>query len=135
MALTDLLQTEFTASVSPAKGPGAALISTTVLLHASRVPLLRQLSTRYTLTTDSPVPVDFGALSAAHVLGLALDAETTDLVRVQVTWGSGQTPEELPLEDFLWLQNRGTPITAVSLVRTAGKETTVEVFLGQRADA
>lgn len=90
--------------------------------------LQHSLTTTIELSTDSPVSVPFGALSAVNVLMLRA---TGGNIRVRVTSAAGST-QATPSELFV-LMSAGVNITAVDITRTAGISTTVSVFLGERA--
>lgn len=81
------------------------------------------------LSGDSPVGVPFGGMAGVNTLIVkALDGK----VRVRVTSADG-TAQAVPVDSLLILQSSSVNITAVDFTRVSGAETTVEVFLGQKA--
>jgi len=81
------------------------------------------------LAADAPVSVPFGTVVNAHVV--LLKAQGGPCV-ARLTSAAGAT-QLVPFDTFLILMSVGSPITAISLVRTPATETTVRVFLGEKA--
>lgn len=80
------------------------------------------------LLADVPVAVSFGGITNAHIIGITSDRK----VRIRLTSSDG-TQQSIPVDGFLKLISRTTPITAIDLTRVAGQTTTVRIFLCQRA--
>lgn len=81
------------------------------------------------LTSNPAVSVSFGTLTEAHVLIIA----TTAKVVATITSSDGAT-QTIPVENLLILINDSVPVTALSIQRFAGQDTTANIFLGQQAD-
>jgi len=80
------------------------------------------------LTVDSAVAVPFGGgVTSAHVVILKA---TGGKVRARLTSADGSA-QAVPVDGFQLVISRTVPITAIDLTRTAGVDTTVDVFLGQ----
>jgi hypothetical protein len=82
---------------------------------------------KLTLSGDAPVSVNFGSLTAAHVVIL----QTTGKVRARLTTSDGAT-QSVPVDPIFVLVSEGVPVTAIDLTRVSGVETIVSVFIGQR---
>lgn len=80
------------------------------------------------LTANQAVAVTFGTLTAAHVLIIASTAK----LKVTVTSTDGAT-QSFPCENLLMLINDSVPITALTIQRFAGQDTTANIFIGQQA--
>lgn len=80
------------------------------------------------LAADAPVAVDFGGVVNAHVVIL----KATGKVRARVTSADGAA-QSIPFDTYLILMSDSVPVTAVDLTRVAGAETTVRVFLAEKA--
>lgn len=80
------------------------------------------------LGVDTPVVVDFGGVTNAHVVTVYTNRKT----RVRLTSSDGAT-QSVPVDGLLHLISRSAPITALDLTRTPATETKVKVFLGERA--
>jgi len=80
------------------------------------------------LTSNPAQAVTFGTLTEAHVLIIASTAKI--VASISSTDGATQT---IPVENLLVLLNDSVPVTALSIQRFAGQDTTVYVFLGQKA--
>lgn len=81
------------------------------------------------LTVDTPVAVSFGGVTNANVVVLkALGGK----VRARLTSADGAT-QAVPFDTYLILMSDTVPITAIDLTRVAGVDTTVRVFLGDKA--
>lgn len=128
-ATTSVLDSTFTASIAPSQGPVSGLA--TVAFQASeRVLLARRAIFSLTLDGDAPVTVDLAGLDHVDVLGVRI----ADGAKVTLALTSSEgAAQEVPCDSFVWLSNVASPFTVITLTRTAGAETTVELFLGQRA--
>jgi len=80
------------------------------------------------LTSDAPLAVPFGTVANAHVLVV----KGTSKVKVTVTSADG-TAQSLPADTVLILMSGSVPVTAVTLTRVPATDTTVRVFLGEKA--
>jgi len=99
-----------------------AVIDESVTLEA------KQLSEQR-LTVDTPVPVDFGGVVNANVVVMkAIGGKVT----ARFTSADGAT-QSVPFDTYLILMSDAVPITAIDLTRVAGTDTTVRVFLGDKA--
>jgi hypothetical protein len=81
------------------------------------------------LTVDTPVVVPFGGVASANIL--ILKAQGGPVVAT-VTSAAG-TAQTIPFDTYLILMSMGTPITALSLTRTAATFTSIQAMLGQKA--
>lgn len=80
------------------------------------------------LTADAPVAVDFGSVTNAAVVVVAV--EDGKKVRVRLTSADG-TDQAVPVDDSFVLLCRSVPVTAIDLTRVVGVDTRVKVFLGE----
>lgn len=98
--------------------------------------LTRQLALRtlyeLELTTDSPVAIQFGSVTAANTVNMNVFQGQGNAVTAAVTWANG-TGQTIPFDPLLLLQSDSQPITAITLTRTPGVDTIIEIFLGQNA--
>jgi len=81
------------------------------------------------LTTDSPVSVAFGGVTNANVVILKAVGGKV-VATVDSAAGAAQA---VPFDTYWILMSEAAPLTAITLTRTAGIETTVRVFLGELA--
>lgn len=93
---------------------------------------VNSMTGRYNLTDDAAVDVEFPAgISAANVVMIAA---VGGVVTARVTWStSSVSSQALPVDPMLHLISRTEDITAVTLQRSPGVETFVEVYIGQVA--
>lgn len=98
-------------------------------LLSERVTLQNKTLGLYDLSADAPVAVDFGGLTNVNVLVIKT---VGGKARVRVTSTDGST-QAIPVDSLLILHTKSVPITAIDLTREAGIDTTVRVFLGERA--
>lgn len=81
------------------------------------------------LSTDSPVAVAFGGVVNANIIILkAIGGK----VRARLTSTDGST-QAVPFDTYLILMSDSVAVTAIDLTRVAGTETTVRVFLAEKA--
>jgi hypothetical protein len=93
-----------------------------------QVQLDREATQKLTLTTDSPVAVDFCGLTEAHVVVVKA---TGSKVRVRLTSADGSA-QAIPVDSFLAIIAQAVPFTAMDVTRLAGGvETEVRIFLGE----
>ena len=97
-------------------------------LHA-HLPIALKHSDEYSLTVDTPVPINFGGLANAHVV--MLQAQGGSVV-VAITTGAG-TPQEVTIDTLLIIISKTVPVTAISATRAAGVTTQLNVFLAEAA--
>lgn len=90
--------------------------------------LVRRLALSLSLTSDSPVAVNFGSLSGAHVVVL----QSTSKVRARYTSSDGSA-QAVPVDPLSIQLSLATPFTALDLTRLAGVNTEVTLFLGEKA--
>lgn len=99
-----------------------AAISESVTLSARQ-------STDMTLSSDSAAPVAFGGVTNANVVILK---STGGKVKARITSADGAV-QAVPFDTYWILMSDTVPITAIDLTRVAGVETTVRVFIAQKA--
>ena len=80
------------------------------------------------LASDPAVAVTFGTLTEAHVLIVVSTAK----LKITVTSTDG-TAQSFPCENTFMLINDSVPITALTIQRFAGQDTTANIFIGQQA--
>lgn len=81
------------------------------------------------LAADAPQALNFGGVQNAHIVLLkAVGGKVT--AQITSTDGAAQA---IPFDTYLVLMSESVPVTAISLTRTPGIETSVRVFLGQKA--
>lgn len=94
------------------------------------VQLLNKVDAQYVLTDDAAHGVSLGGLTDVSVLTVKVIGSK---VRVRITSADGTT-QAIPVDSLLILTDLSVPITAIDLTRQlAGVDTTVIVFLGERA--
>lgn len=81
------------------------------------------------LTADAPLAVPFGGVANAHIVILK---STGGKVRARLTSADG-VAQSVPFDTYWILMSEAVPITAIDLTRIAGAETTVRVFLAEKA--
>lgn len=129
---TSMLALDGSAVVSPLMasllGPISGLASVAIPL-VERAALAQFSNQSITLTSDAALVVPLGSMTEVNALIVkAIGAK----VRVRVTSADGST-QAVPVDSLLVLLAGSVPITAIDLMRVAGVETAVEVFLGQKA--
>lgn len=125
---SDLLTLNADMTVVPALGAPSGFPSLVFQLTEKLV-LQNRVQERYVLVADAPQAVALTGLTGAHVVVLrALGGH----VAVALTSADGSA-QVVPLDDWMALISRAVPFTALTLTRDPGVETTVEVFLGQKA--
>lgn len=85
--------------------------------------------TTHLLASDSPVDVDFGGVTNAHIVILKA---VGGKVRARLTSADG-TDQAVPFDTYFILMSETVPVTAIDLTRVSGVETTVRVFLAEKA--
>lgn len=93
-----------------------------------RVGLTNKTIGLYNLTADSPVTVNFGGLTNAHVVVVKT---VGGKARVRLTSADG-SQQSVPVDSFFSLISLAVPVTAIDLTRVAGVSTLVRIFLGER---
>jgi hypothetical protein len=78
-----------------------------------------------------PTPVPFGTVANAHIVTIKIDPGGGK-VKVRLTSADGAL-QIIPVDSYLLLQSVASPITAIDLTRTAGVDTIVRVFLGEKS--
>lgn len=81
-----------------------------------------------TLASDALTPVSFGGLSQAHVVVAKVLGKR---VRFSLTSAAG-SDQVVSVDSFLVLITEAEPVTAISIQRLAGEETSVKLFLGEK---
>ena len=97
-------------------------------LHAELVIALKH-SDEYSLTVDSPVPINFGGIANANVVMLQPQGGS---VTVAITSADG-TSQEVPVDTLLIIISKSVPVTAISATRATGVTTQLNVFLAESA--
>lgn len=105
--------------------------STTETTDVGQAFELRALLTRkhydeIDILSNSPVTVAFGGVTNAHYVVIQSDQKVQ--VKLTSTDGAAQI---VPVDNLLILSAYLVPITAITLVRLAGVDTRVKVFLGE----
>ncbi len=81
------------------------------------------------LLTDGVTAVNFGGVTNANVVTIRTDGGR---VTARLTHADGAT-QIVPVNPHMILIVQDRPITALDVARVAGQDTTVKVFLGERA--
>lgn len=81
-----------------------------------------------TLDSDALTPVSFGGLSQAHVVVAKIAGKRARFI---LTSAAG-TDQVVSVDSFLVLITETEPLTAISIQRLAGEETSVKLFLGAK---
>jgi hypothetical protein len=82
-----------------------------------------------TLLVDTPVPVDFGAVTNAAVVMISVSNGLK--VIAQITSADG-VDQAIPVDDTFILLCRSVPVTAINLTRMPATATKVKIFLGEK---
>lgn len=126
--MSDIFAITGSYSATPASGtPSADPIITAAL--DERLMLATEQYSQLTLTSDSPVALPLGGLSAINALIVKC---VGGKVRVRITSADG-SQQAVPVDTFLALMSASVPMTAVDVTRTPGVQTIVRYFLGQKA--
>jgi len=80
------------------------------------------------LITDAPASIAFGGVVNAHIVVL----KATGKVKALITSADG-TAQAVPFDTYLILMNDSVPLTAITLTRVTTIETTVRIFLAEKA--
>lgn len=86
---------------------------------------------QYLLTSDSPLAIDFSSMGVDSA-NIVIVKTIGGKIRVRLTSTDGST-QAIPVDSFFLNISLTVPFTALDLTRTAGVETQVRVFLGERA--
>jgi len=89
--------------------------------------LLQSFQSNYTLSTDAPVMVNFAGLASAAFWFVKVTGGKVD---VAITSPDG-VAQVVPVDSLQLGFSRTAPITAMTLTRTAGITSLVNVMLGQ----
>lgn len=81
----------------------------------------------YLLAADAVQAVAFGGVTNAHVAVIFSDRK----IRVRFTSADG-TEQSIPCDGVQIIISETVPFTAIDLMRVAGQETRVKVFVGQK---
>lgn len=81
-----------------------------------------------TIIADAPVVVAFGGVTNAHIVIM----KATGKVVARFTSANGSA-QSIPFDTYLIIMSESAPFTAIDLTRVAGVETTVSIFLGEKA--
>jgi hypothetical protein len=126
--MADVFALEGAWSLSPASGFPSLDPSVTTPID-EQVQLVNKEVGDLNLTVDTPVAVNFGAVSPANVLILKAFGGP---VTATITW-SGGTSQVIPFDSYLILVSLTNGITAISLTRQPATLTQVRTLLGQQA--
>jgi len=125
VAETLLLSGQLTINPSPACGCDPEM-GTTVTL-AEEMSIAAKLSTSFVLPSDAAFPVDLTMVPEVN----ALVIDCTAKVKITVTTADG-VAQVIPVDPLLVLLTSSVPITALSITRVAGTDTTVRLVLGDK---
>lgn len=81
------------------------------------------------LSADAPAAVDFGGVASANVVILKA---VGGKVRARITSADGSS-QAVPFDTYWILMSDTVPVTAIDLTRLTGIDTTVRIFLGEKA--
>ena len=112
-------------TVAPIGTSGSGVWSPTAQLFEQMALSDEALGSPVTLTVDTAVVVPL-PIGGANVVVLNVSTGPEGVV----TLTTGGVAKAVPVDSFFSLFTRTTPITALTLTRTPGAATTVEVFLG-----
>jgi hypothetical protein len=85
--------------------------------------------TEMNLILDPAYTVNFGGVTNAHIVILK---STNGKVLATITTADG-TSQVVPFDTYWILMSEASPVTALTLTRVAGVETTVRIFLAEQA--
>lgn len=117
-------------TVAPPGSVASGVISAAVQLDERLSVGDESFGSPVTLSSDAPVSVPVPASGGAAVLCLKVTSGAEIVARITTAAGTTQI---VPVDSFLLLESRTSPITALTLTRTPATATTVEVFLGAQA--
>lgn len=127
--MSDTFKLDGSWSTTPSSGVGDSGCAVLSAPLTETITLEKKLFQDIVLDVDAPVVVSFGGLTAAHVVSIATQGQK---IRARMTSADG-TDQSVPIDDLFLNISRTVPITAIDLMRVAGAETLVKVFLGQTA--
>lgn len=93
------------------------------------VTLQKKLVREQRLTVDSAVAVSFDTITNAHIIILKA---VGGKVRARITSADGAI-QAIPFDTYLIIMSEQVPITALDLTRVTGIDTTVRIFIGEKA--
>ena len=94
-----------------------------------RLPISKKHTDEYILTVDTAVPIGFGGIVNAAVVMLQVQGGK---VTVTITSADG-TSQNVPADALFILISATTPVTAISVTRSSGIPTNVNVLLAEAA--
>lgn len=114
--------------VTPLSNPLSFAASIAAPINEARTMKAKTL-TDVLLDADAPEAVAFGDVANANVVILkAIGGKVT----AAITSADGNA-QAIPFDTYLILMSETVPVTAITLTRVAGTETTVRVFLAEKA--
>lgn len=124
--MADTLSFSGSILISPAVGfpSGQTGLETPICEQMS---LLQSFQSNYTLSTDLPVTVNFAGLTSASFWFVKV---TGGEVTVKITSPAGAA-QAIPVDSLQMGFSRTVPLVAMTLTRTAGITSLVNVMLGQ----
>jgi len=93
------------------------------------VTLQKKLVRESRLTVDGPIAVSFDTITNAHIIILKA---VGGKCRARFTSADGAT-QAIPFDTYLITMSEQVPITALDLTRVNGIDTTVRIFIGEKA--
>ncbi|HUK32941.1 MAG TPA: hypothetical protein VLV86_03460 [Vicinamibacterales bacterium] len=126
--MADTLSFSGSVCIAPAVGypSGQTDLGTPICEQLS---LIQSFQSNYTLSSDSPVTVNFAGLASAAFWFVKV---TGGEVNVTITSAAG-TAQVVPVDSLQIGFSRSVPITAMTLTRTPGTTSLVNIILGQSA--
>lgn len=112
--------------------PSGAYASADPMVSASldeRMSLSNEIVSQLSLTTDAPVSLPFGTMSAVNLVVIKVAGEP---VTVRITSTAGAT-QAIPVDTFFSLFSRSKDIAAIDVIRNPGSLTAIRYFLGKAA--
>jgi hypothetical protein len=128
--MPDTLTMTGTLQTAPTDPSASGLTAVVSAIAEALVLQTKGIPGEYDLQSDSPQSVSFGALPQVNVLQVKVYGGGP--VTVSVTSSAGTT-QAWPVDSFLFLITQRVNITAITLTRSPGVETWVDVFIGQAA--
>ena len=126
--MADLFAIQGSYSAVPGSGSPSADPLITAPLD-EKLMLATEVASQVTLTSDDPVSLSLGGLSAVNAL---IIKAVGGKIRVQISSSDG-VQQSVPVDSFLALVSASTNITAITVTRTPAVATVVKYFLGQKA--
>lgn len=128
MSLAETLVLNGQLSVTPSPACGCDPSLATIIQLAESMSIAAKLATAFVVPSDAAFPIDLTTVPAVNVLFISVTAK----VMLTITTADG-TAQTIPVDPLMILFTSSVPITALSITRVSGTDTTVSLVLGDEA--